>query len=145
MVEFASAFLIGSLVAYLLYLNIKKITDKLDRAENPSYKIYSTFAAKVEEYVEEIRDSIGNKYLLKNENDQKEIKEKLSEIVRELKFFETVSVKRMEKEEAEEKLFDILSELDSILEKNFVNGREKADELREKLQKNFEEIKNDVE
>ncbi len=144
MIDLVSAFLVGSLVAYLLYLNIKKITDKLDSIENSSFEIYSNFAVKAEEYIRDIKNEIGKKYLLKDEKEKQEIQDKFLEFIQELLFFETVSAKKMTKEEAEEKLFKILSKVDSLLEEKFINGKELADNLREKLEKDFEEIKNEI-
>ncbi len=145
MTDLLSAFLVGSLVAYLIYLNIKKITDGLDKIENSSFEIYSNFAIKAEDYIREIKNEIGKKYFLKDREKEKEVKEKLLESIQNLLFFETISAKKMKREEAEERLFHILSDTDSILREYFENGNDLADELKDKLQKDFEDIQNEIE
>ncbi len=142
--------LIGSLlaagaVAYIVFRNIKKITDGLEKEEEKVFEIYSTFAIKAEEYLREIKKNIENgTFELKEGKSENEIKEKILEAIRELLFFETVGAKKLSKKEAEERLFNILSKIDQELEESLKNGEEIADNLREKLQKDYEKIKNDI-
>ena len=145
MSELLSAILIGAIVAFVLFYNIKKITQKLEKEEEKSFDIYSSFAIKVEEYLREIKKKVENKeFVLKNENSDKEFNEKLLKCIRELLFFETIEAKKLKKKEAEERLFEILSFVDETLIKYLQNGKEIADDLREKLYKEYEKIKNDI-
>ncbi len=145
MSELLSALLIGAIVTFVLFYNIKKITQKLEKEEEKSFDIYSSFAIKVEEYLREIKKKAENKeFVLKNKNSDKEFNEKLLKCIRELLFFETIEAKKLKKKEAEERLFEILSFVDEILIKYLQNGEEIADDLREKLYKEYEKIKNDI-
>jgi len=146
MFDIFSALMVGSIIAFLLYKNLKKITDRLDIIEDSSFEIYSNFAVKAEEYLREIKNDIEKeeKLFLKERTKKKEIAEKFLDLIRELLFFETIQAKQMKKAEAEEKLFEILSSADEIIRKEIKEGEKIADSLREKLLNDYEKIKDEI-
>ncbi len=146
MFDIFSALMVGSIIAFLLYKNLKKITDRLDVIEDSSFEIYSNFAVKAEEYLREIKNDIEKeeKLFLKERTKKKEIAEKFLDLIRELLFFETIQAKQMKKAEAEEKLFEILSSADEIIRKEIKEGEKIADSLREKLLNDYEKIKDEI-
>ena len=146
MFDIFSALMVGSIIAFLLYKNSKKITDRLDIIEDSSFEIYLNFAVKAEEYLREIKNDIEKeeKFFLKERTKKKEIAEKFLDLIRELLFFETIQAKQMKKAEAEEKLFEILSSADEIIRKEIKEGEKIADSLREKLLNDYEKIKDEI-
>jgi len=146
MFDIFSALMVGSIIAFLLYKNLKKITDRLDIIEDSSFEIYLNFAVKAEEYLREIKNDIEKeeKFFLKERTKKKEIAEKFLDLIRELLFFETIQAKQMKKAEAEEKLFEILSSADEIIRKEIKEGEKIADSLREKLLNDYEKIKDEI-
>ncbi len=145
MSEFLIAISVGSLVAFILFYNIKEITQKIEKEEDRGH-FYSSFSLKIEERLREIREKVQKGILkLKNENLKKEFEDKISDTIRETLLFETIEAKKLNNEKAEERLFKILSNTEEILKKYLKEGEEIADNLREKLYEDYERIKNDIE
>ncbi|GEM_PF-4524044 len=145
MSEFLIAISVGSLVAFILFYNIKEITQKIEKEEDKSH-FYSSFSLKIEERLREIREKVQKGILkLKNENLKKEFEDKISDTIRETLLFETIEAKKLNNEKAEERLFKILSSAEEIIKNYLKDGDEIADNLREKLYEDYERIKNDIE
>lgn len=144
MSEFLIAISVGSLVAFILFYNIKEITKKIEKEEDKS-SFYSSFSLKIEERLREIRDNVQKDILkLENENLKKEFEDKISDLIRDTLFFETIEAKKLNNEKAEERLFKILSNTEEIIKKYLKEGEKIADNLREKLYDDYEQIKNDI-
>ncbi|MDR0467972.1 MAG: hypothetical protein LBG67_03890, partial [Campylobacteraceae bacterium] len=109
-------------VAYLVYNQINKITNKIDSIDKP--KLYADFSAIIQAKIREIRldidtfkTSLNAKYILNDENELTSSLELLSDLIRQLVFLETMSGKNQNPQETESKLFEVLNELDNFISK----------------------------
>ncbi len=141
--------LIGGIIAFLVYKNIKEITDKLDKIEEYSSELYSRYASCISKHIKEIKKEIEyftkeNYYFLTKDANKDELLEELDRILRKLSHFETVSVRQKSKEEIEEELFKILISFDELVRKNFEHGEKEADKIREFFFKEFERVKEEI-
>ena len=131
-----------------MYKNINKITSNIDNLEDKSYELYAKYARIVEGYIKELQANIeknsvlaDEKYKLQEGVDAKELEENLSSLIRKLAFFETLQAKQKKKKELEGDFFEVLSGLDSIIQKNFKNGENLADEIRDNLHEEYMKLK----
>ena len=140
---------VSAIVAFFMYKNINKITSNIDNLEDKSYELYAKYARIVEGYIKELQANIeknsvlaDEKYKLQEGVDAKELEENLSSLIRKLAFFETLQAKQKKKKELESDFFEVLSSLDSIIQKNFKNGENLADEIRDNLHEEYVKLKN---
>ncbi len=140
--------IVSLIVAFFMYKNIDKITANIDVLEDNSYELYAKYARIVEKYIKNIEEIIDknsvlkeDKYILKDKSQTDKIKEKLFALVRKLAFFETLKAKEKDKKELETKFFEILSSLDIIVKDNFIDGEKLADELREILHNEYQNLR----
>ncbi len=145
--DLVSAIVAGSIITYLMYKNINKITKKLDETSRGGFEAYAAFSAKIQEYIRKIKKDIDDdlssqnpQYFLKKESDQKVVVKELTNLIRELSFYETVLAKKKSSDEIESGLFEILSKLDSLIKENFQDGEKIADQLREDFHKEYMKI-----
>ena len=139
---------VSLIVAFFMYKNINKITSNIDNLEDNSYELYAKYARIVEGYIKELQSNIEKNSVLADEMyklqdgvDAKELEENLSSLIRKLAFFETLQAKQKKKKELESDFFEVLSSLDDIVHKNFKNGENLADEIRDSLHEEYEKLK----
>ena len=145
--DLVSAIVAGSIVTYLMYKNINKISKKLDVSSKGGFESYAAFSAKIQERIRKIKKDIDDdlssdnpKYFLHDNSDQKVIVKDLTNFIRELAFYETVLAKKKSAKEIEDGLFKILSKLDETIRGDFKDGESLADELREDFHKEYMKI-----
>ncbi len=139
---------VSLIVAFFMYKNINKITANIDTMEDNSFEFYSKYSRIVEKHLDEIREIVDKnsvlsdeRYKLKDETKREDIKEELSSNIRKLAYFETLQAKKRDKKELEAEFFEILSAIDKLIKDSFADGEKLADELREKLHKEYENLK----
>ncbi len=139
---------VSAIVAFFMYKNINKITSNIDNLEDKSYELYAKYARIVEGYIKELQSNIeknsvlaDEKYKLQDGVDAKELEDNLSSLIRKLAFFETLQAKQKKKKELESDFFEVLSTLDSMIQKNFKNGEKLADEIRDSLHEEYVKLK----
>ena len=139
---------VSLIVAFFMYKNINKITANIDNLEDKSYEMYAKYARIVEGYIKELQSNIeknsvlaDEKYKLQDSVNAKDLEENLSSLIRKLAFFETLQAKQKKKKELESDFFEVLSSLDDLIHKNFKNGEELADEVRDNLHEEYIKLK----
>ncbi len=139
---------VSAIVAFFMYKNINKITANIDNFEDKSYELYAKYARIVESYIKELQNNIeknsvlaDEKYKLLDNIDTKTVSEELSSLIRKLAFFETLQAKQKKKKELESEFFEVLSNLDDTIHKNFKNGKELADDIRDNLHNEYIKLK----
>ncbi len=137
-----------AIVAFFMHKNIDKITSNIDSLEDKSYELYAKYARIVERYIKDLQSNIeknsvlvDEKYRLNDDIDAKELTQNLSSLIRKLAFFETLQAKQKSKKELESDFFELLSSLDSIIQKGFKNGENLADEIRDSLHDEYKKLK----
>jgi hypothetical protein len=141
MEQFLPAIIIAVVVTMVMLNQIKRITERIDaKGESQDSEIYAKFASIIQEKIRVIKLSIDSDkepkdapYRLKESVDAESLLEQLSDMMRTLVFFETMNAKRRPSEAVEGELFELLSDLDKLINENFENGEELADALREEL------------
>ncbi len=141
--------LIGGVIAFLVYQNIKEITNKLDTIEEHSPELYSRYASRISKIIKAIKGDIEyftkeNYYFLTKDANKDEVLEEFDRILRKLSHFDSISLRQKSKEEIEEELFKILISFDELVRKNFQNGENEADKIRELFFKEFERVKEEI-
>jgi hypothetical protein len=145
--EVLSVLLVGSIVTYLMYQNISKVTSKLESEKGGSFEAYARFASKITDHIRRVKNDldkdIDSSYPrftpLESCNTGKTVQE-LLDLIRRTAFFETVMAKRKTPKEVEASLGEILGQLDEIIKKSCVNGEELAEEVKESLYKEYQKI-----
>ncbi len=137
-----------AIVAFFMNKSINKITSNIDSLEDKSYELYAKYARIVERYIKDLQSNIeknsvlvDEKYRLNDDIDAKELIQNLSSLIRKLAFFETLQAKQKSKKELESDFFELLSSLDSIIQKGFKNGENLADEIRDSLHDEYKKLK----
>ncbi len=123
-------------VAAMLYLNVQKITRRIDESTaNPDFSYYGEFCEEIVKKLEELKMNEPAEGKSAEENN-----EFLSGLVRELRYIESMNANAKSAEIWESKLFTILDRLDRYLSENFLNGEKVANAVRDELQSKFGEI-----
>ena len=132
---------VGSVVAYIMYQNINKVTSNIEKKSDKGYEFFANLAGAAIEYIKDIKRDLNGK----NENptfiakgDNKKILDELDDFIRKLAFYETVLAKKKDIEVIEEEMAEIFIKFDDFIKNNFENGEQKADEIRESLKKIYE-------
>lgn len=143
--------MIVGIVAFIMMRQIGKVTDKIDRQPSVStqnFERYAKFSAIIQEHVREIKyalDSSKSKeevtpFILKEDKNEAQALEKLSDFIRKLVFFETMMAKQKSAKEIESELFEVLSSLESFLIEFCIDGEELSEALRERLLEAYQQL-----
>ncbi len=145
--EVLSVLLVGSVVTYLMYQNIQRVTSKLDLQKGGSFESYAAFAAAVSDQIRKVKNDLDKDiqssdpiFRAKADCDTRESVKKLLDLIRESAFFETVMAKRKTPKEVEAAMADILDRLDRVIRECCVEGERLADEVRERLYREYQKI-----
>lgn len=140
--------LLAFFAALILYFQIQKLTRKLDEeGAVPAYQKaaqevlenlsnaekYPKFCGIILKKINGLRQDILFEDALNSESDKDKALDALEQIREKL---ETLS--KQENLNWESELFAILDELDSFIKRNFKNGEDRAEELRDELKKEFD-------
>ena len=133
-----SIVLVGSVVAYIMYQNINNVTKNIEKKSPKAYDFFATLAGSAIEYIKDIKRDINGK----RENpeffvtiEKEKALSELDDFIRKLTFYETALARRKSTEEIEKEIAEIFIQFDEFLSKSFKDGEQKADNLRESLQK----------
>lgn len=146
------AIVVLCVVVYFMYQQINKLTNKIDsEATIDKTKLYIEFSSAIQEKIRDIRLDIDSyqtssnaKFILNNTTELSSVLETLSDMIRNLVFLETMSIKNQNSKDVENKLFAILNELDIILIQKIKNGQALSDEVRDELFSKYEQLKNQL-
>lgn len=144
MVDVVSAVLVGSVVIYLMYQNISKITSNIDKSIKGTFETYAAYSSKIQEYIRTVKNDIDSDhdvenpiFILKESTKSKALTKQLADLIRKLVFFETLLAKKKSAEEVEESMFAILDEFDKLVREECVDGETLADQIRDKLYQDY--------
>ncbi len=146
--ELLSAVLVGSIMSFLVYRNLSKITKSIDEKSNKgNFNSYADFSVKIQEHIRQVKkdldddlDSSDPKYIKNESCDTKNITKELNELIRKASFYETVLSKSQSKEEIESGFIDILTKLEEIVKNNCIDGEKKAEELKEEFFRYYQQL-----
>ncbi|WP_459894866.1 hypothetical protein [Campylobacter concisus] len=142
--------LLAFFAALILYFQIQKLTKKLDEeGAVPAYQKaaqevlenlsnaekYPKFCNVIFKKINSLRQDILFEDALNSESEKNKALDALEQIREKL---ETLS--KQDNLSWESELFAILDELDSFIKINFKNGEDRAEELREELKREFDEL-----
>ncbi|MFV0481387.1 MAG: hypothetical protein ACK5LP_05330 [Campylobacteraceae bacterium] len=139
-------------VAYFMFQQINKVTKKIDAEQEfvDKPKLFAAFSAVIQEKIRSIRLDIDTadknpnpRFKLKDGVNISNALEKLSDMIRELVFFETMNGRNQNIQDTESKLFGILSEIDKFLQKDIEDGEKIADEVRDELFGEYDRLQNE--
>ena len=137
-----------AMIAFILMKQIKHITGNLDiQGDTNSFDKYSKFSVVIQNHIRAIKLDIDStkqienpRYILKDKELEEDLIEDLSDFLRKLVFFETLLAKSKTSSEIEGELFGILSQLDIFIKQNCEDGEVLADELRDNLMREYENV-----
>ncbi len=146
--ELLSAVLVGSIMSFLVYRNLSKITQGIDETSNKgNFNSYADFSVKIQEHIRQVKkdldddlDSSDPKYIKNDNCNTKQVTKELNDLIRKASFYETVLSKSKSKEEIEAGFIEILTKLEEIIKTNCVDGEEKAEELKEEFFKYYQQL-----
>lgn len=140
--------LLAFFAALILYFQIQKLTKKLDEeGAVPAYQKatqevlenlnntekYPKFCNVIQKKINALRQDILFEDVLNDASDKDKVLNELEETREKI---ETLA--KQENANWESELFAILDELDGFVRANFKNGKDRAEELREELKKEFD-------
>ena len=140
--------LLAFFAALILYFQIQKLTKKLDdEGAVPAYQKaaqevlqnlnntekYPKFCNVIQKKINALRQDILFEDVLNDASDKDKVLNELEETREKI---ETLA--KQENVNWESELFAILDELDGFVRANFKNGKDRAEELREELKKEFD-------
>lgn len=125
-------------VAIVMYIQINKLTQKIDN--NPNNMLsYGDFCDAICNELTSLKETFLDDKSL-NLITKKQFDEKIDDFIREIKFIQTMNANRQNSEIWENSLFNFLDKVDKFISENTKNGQENADELRNKLMISYKKI-----
>ncbi len=139
---------VAGLIAFILTKQIGHITGNLDsKGDTTTFDKYSKFSVSIQNHIRAIKLDIDStkqikepRYILLDKDEEEDSIETLSDFLRKLVFFETLLAKKKSSSEIEGELFGILSELDSFVKNSCENGELLADELKDNLMEEYQNV-----
>jgi len=145
--EVLSVVLVGSIVTYLMYQNINKVTSKLELSKTGTFEAYAQFASTITDHIRKVKNDLDKDiesndpiFRLNQTCDSKKTVSDLLDLIRKTALYETVMAKRKPAKEVESELGKILSALDAIIRSSCENGDVLADEVKERLYQEYQKI-----
>lgn len=136
MVNFTLIFVVVAFVAFIVYMEIKKITEKAEIYElSPQNDKYIKFCDIIDMQISNLRLEE-----LKNSDEKDEFLSELANLSKELVFIQNMHSTNKNAKVWEEKLFNFLSKIDGVIEKYLQNSDEICDNLKEKLMSEFKKL-----
>ncbi len=145
--EILSVLVVGSIVTYLMYQNINKITSNLETEKRGDFASYAAFAGKVTDRIRKIKNALDKDIATsdpicrpKEGCDCDATVKELLDLLRQSAFYETVMAKRKTPDEIEAALAEILGKLDRIVRTACIDGDRLADRIRNELHAEYQKI-----
>jgi len=144
MVDIFSVVLVGSLVTFLMYQNINKVTQVIDEKSKDNSPRYAKFSIKIQEYIRALKKDLdediecSNPRFCKNDKcDERSVMRELNELIRKASLYETTLAKGKKRKEVEADFIEILQRLDKVIETSCVDGEEEAEKLRDEIHQEY--------
>ncbi|WP_086238396.1 hypothetical protein [Campylobacter devanensis] len=125
------------IVGVILYKQINKVTQNITNDDENPNLVYSKFCDAIDNQIDILRQNTQEDMILEP-NKKDEILEALSDFSKELVFIESLNSKDSDK--WQEKLFGLLSRIDEFVEKNFINGKDIASDIKDNLKIEFDKL-----
>ncbi|WP_086241351.1 hypothetical protein [Campylobacter devanensis] len=125
------------IVGVILYKQINKVTQNITNDDENPNLVYSKFCDAIDNQIDILRQNTQEDIILEP-NKKDEILEALSDFSKELVFIESLNSKDSDK--WQEKLFGLLSRIDEFVEKNFINGKDIASDIKDNLKIEFDKL-----
>ncbi len=146
--EVLSVLLVGSIVTYLMYQNITKVTANLEVEKGGSFEAYAAFASKITNHIRRVKNDLDKdmessypRFHPTETCDTEATVKALLDLLRQTAFFETVMAKRKTPKEVEASLGEILGKFDEIIRTSCVDGDRLAEEVKESLYREYQKIR----
>ncbi len=147
MVDVFSVLLVGSIVTFLMYQNINKITSKIEEKIEYSPSDFAKFASYLQDKIREIKRDIdpdiecSDPRYCKNEKcDVNEVTRELNDLIRRASLYESGLAKNKKRSEAEADFVEILQNLEDIVKNSCINGEEEADRLIAEIHQEYKRL-----
>lgn len=145
--EVLSVLLVGSIVTWLMYQNINRVTSNLKPEKSGSFDDYAAFAAKVSEQIRKVKNDLDKDittshptFFAKEDCDSAKAVKELLDLLRQVSLYETVMAKRKTPKEIEAAMADILGKFDTIIRNCCQHGDKLADMVRDALHEEYQKI-----
>ncbi len=122
---------IAIMVAIVMYIQINKLTKKIDEDPNDT-NMYNKFCEAINNELMGFKEQFLNDESL-NLISKSEFDEKIDDFIKELKFIQTMNTNRKDSKIWENSLFTFLDKIDKFISTNTKNGEKNADRLRNNL------------
>ncbi len=122
---------IAAMVAIVMYIQINKLTKKIDEDPNDT-SMYNKFCEAINNELMGFKEQFLNDESL-NLISKSEFDSKIDDFIKELKFIQTMNANRKDSKIWENSLFTFLDKIDKFINTNTKNGEENADRLRNNL------------
>ena len=136
MVNYTLIFVVVAFVAFIVYMEVKKMAAKAEIYElSPQNDKYIKFCDIIDMQISNLR--LNN---LKNEDEKDEFLSELANLSKELVFIQNMHSTNKNAKVWEEKLFNFLSKVDEVIAKYLQNSDEISDNLKDKLMSEFKKL-----
>ncbi len=142
-----SVLLVGSIITFLMYQNINKVTKKIEENAKDNSPRYAIFASKIIDKIREVKRDLDsdmeceNPKLCKNDTcDENKIIKELNNLIRRASLYEGRLAKGKRRREIESDLADILMNFENIIKDSCINGSVEASKIKYELQNEYQKI-----
>lgn len=122
---------IAAIASIIMYVQIKKLTKKIDTDPN-DMSVYINFCDTISKELTALKSNFLQDDSL-NLITKSEFDEKIDDFIKELEFTKTMNINRNDSKIWESALFSFLDKIDKFITTNTKDGEKNADELRNKL------------
>ncbi len=145
--EVLSVLLVGSIITYMMYQNINKVTSSIDTKKTTSHEAYAFFASSISEHIRKVKNDLDKdiessypRFNPHKDCDEEKSVKKLLDLLRKTAVYETVMAKNKAPKDVEKELSSILIEFDNIIRESCVDGDMLADDVKNALYKEYQKI-----
>ena len=83
---------VGGIVAYIMYQNINKVTQNIEKKSDKGYDFFANLAGAAIEYIKDIKRDINGKnenpsFIVKNDKEKDKVLKDLDDFIRKLAFY----------------------------------------------------------
>ncbi len=147
MIDIFSVLLVGSLVTFLMFQNINKITSTIDEKTKDNSPRYAIFASKLIEKIRSLKRDIDSdmecedpRFCKNDKCDEKAVVRELNDLIRRASFYEQSQSKGKKRKEIEADFVDILQRVEKIIKNSCINGEVEANKLIKEIHYDYKKI-----